>query len=60
MRNLAKDYLDDILSERYHDGTDRSNQRVFNGEDIENAFMAGARAAAFALDEIITDEEENE
>ena len=60
MRDLAKDYLDKILSDRYHDGTDRSNQFVFNGDDIEEAFMAGARAAAFVLDEVISDEEENE
>ena len=44
-KQKAEEYLQRIVEERYQDGIDRSQERVFSGEDIVNAYNAGMKAA---------------
>lgn len=48
-KKKSKEYLDSILKSRYNDGVDRADQKVFDGNDIMQAYIMGAKGLSNEL-----------
>lgn len=49
----SKEYLIELLKSRYNDGVDRSDQKVFDGKDIMQAYIMGAKELSDDLMEFL-------
>lgn len=52
-KKKSKEYLDSILKSRYNDGVDRADQKVFDGKDIMQAYIMGAKELSDDLMEFL-------
>lgn len=48
-KKKSKEYLIELLKSRYNDGVDRSDQKVFDGKDIMQAYIMGAKGLSDEL-----------
>ena len=52
-KKKSKEYLIELLKSRYNDGVDRSDQKVFDGKDIMQAYIMGAKELSDDLMEFL-------
>lgn len=52
-KKKSKEYLIELLKSRYNDGVDRSDQKVFDGNDIMQAYIMGAKELSDDLMEFL-------